>query len=174
MNLRVLLPALFFMSVVFGAALPASGAPYVIGYDETRSLIADKTAMTYDRGHGTQVEFVAGNGKTYLLYPGNTVIVRGKWKLTRTSNPKVFDMCFRYPDNSHNPVTGQSGGGWSSGPRAFYFVAGWGCGAAGFYVGDLVEGRDGDVLGLARSKEVPFVLARKKTRLDALIRLVTK
>ena len=161
MNPRVLLPALFFMSVVFGAALPASGAPYVIGYDETRSLIADKTAMTYDRGHGTQVEFVAGNGKTYLLYPGNTVIVRGKWKLTRTSNPKVFDMCFRYPDNSHNPVTGQSGGGWE-------------CRPAGFYLRDLVEVRDGDVLGLARSKEVPFVLARKKTRLDALIRLVTK
>ena len=137
---------LYALSGVVAYAQPA------IGYAETKSLIANMTMMTYDRGHGTQVEYLGKNGKTYLLYPGNTVIVRGEWKLVKTENPRVFDMCFRYPSNSYNPVTQQIGGAWE-------------CRPAGFYLRDIVDRQSGDVLGLAKRKQVPFVLAKRKTRL---------
>jgi hypothetical protein len=138
-----------------GPAAAASG--YVIGYDETKSLFVNQTMLSYDRAHGTQVEYLAKNSRTYLLYPGNQTIVQGSWKLIRTDNPNVFDMCFKYPANTFNPVTGQSGGNWD-------------CKAAGFYMTGVAEHKDGDVLGLSRSAEVPFVLARKKASLASLIR----
>jgi hypothetical protein len=161
MKLRAFFSTILTGVAVLGLSLPASSAPYIIGYDETKSLVADRTMMTYDRGHGTQVEYIAGNGKTYLLYPGNQGIVRGSWKLTKTSNPQVFDLCFRYPANSYNPSTGQSGGNWE-------------CQPAGFYLREIVDHSAGDVLGLARSKQVPFVLAKKKTKLKTLVRLLPK
>ena len=132
-----------------------------IGYAETKSLIANMTMMTYDRGHGTQVEYLGANGKTHLLYPGNTVIVKGSWKLVKTANPRVFDMCFRYPSNSYNPATGQTGGAWE-------------CRPAGFYLRDIVDRQSGDILGLAKRNDVPFVLAKRKTRLVDLVRLAGK
>jgi hypothetical protein len=159
--MRVLFSAILVLGVIFGASMPAGGAPYVIGYDETKSLVSGKTMMTYDRGHGTQVEYIAPNGKTHLFYPGNSVIVKGSWKLTKTKTPNVFDMCFRYPSNSYNPTNGQKGGAWE-------------CQPAGFYLRDVVETADGDVLGLAKRDAVPFVLSKKKTRFNSLIRLVKK
>ena len=152
----------FVLAVTVYALSSASAfAGYVIGYAETKSLIANMTMMTYDRGHGTQVEYLSGNGKTYLLYPGNSVIVRGSWKLVKTDNPRVFDMCFKYPSNSYNPSTGQNGGSWE-------------CRPAGFYLRDISDRQNGDFLGLAKSKEVPFVLAKKKTRLTDLLRFIKK
>ena len=153
MNIRSILAFLIF--TLFG--VQSVTADYVIGYDETKSLIANMTMMSYDRAHGTQVEFIARNGRTYLLYPGNTVIVKGEWKLNRTKKPNVFDMCFRYPSNTFNPATGQKGGGWE-------------CQAAGFYLRDIAEVKEGDVLGLSKSSAAPFELQRRKTSLSRLMR----
>lgn len=160
MNMRSL-PAALLAFVLAITAVQAAGKPYTIGYDETKSLIANMTMMSYDRQHGTQVEFIAKNGRTYLLYPGNKGIVRGEWKLNRTDKPKVFEMCFRYPSNSYNPATKQSGGSWE-------------CQAAGFYLGGLAEMNPGDVLGLSKSANVPFVLSKRKTTLAKLTRLLVK
>jgi hypothetical protein len=140
--------------VLFSAAPSFAQA---IGYAETKGLIAGQTLMFYDSHFGTQVEYNAPNGSTYLLFPGNEVVLKGSWKLTKTDNPNVFNMCFKYPASSHNPVTKQSGGKWE-------------CQAAGFYLGGSAEIREGDVLGLSRQTEVPFVLAKRKTTLAALIR----
>ncbi|MGV3650466.1 MAG: hypothetical protein ACO1OK_03515 [Devosia sp.] len=152
-------------ALVFACLFLVSGysafAQGVVDYAGTKRIIADKTVMSYDRGHGTQVEFIAGNGKTYLLYPGNRAIVRGEWKLDRTSTPNVFNMCFRYPTNSYNPVTGTRGGRWE-------------CQVAGFYFASLAEIVPGDVLGLARQQNVPFVLSRNKTSLARLIQKVRR
>jgi hypothetical protein len=134
----------------------AGSAPYVIGYDETKSLLVNQTMVTYDPGHGTQVEFIAKNGRTYLLYPGNKIILQGEWKLNRTKKPKVFDLCFRYPENSYNPVTGDKGGSWS-------------CQPAGFYLAVVVDHAKGDVLGLSKQQAVPFVLSKRKTTLANLL-----
>lgn len=142
-------------------AVHAAGKPYVIGYDETKSLIANMTMMSYDRQHGTQVEYIAKNGRTYLLYPGNKGIVKGEWKLNRTDKPKVFEMCFRYPSNSYKPATKQSGGSWE-------------CQAAGFYLAGTSEHATGDVLRLSKSTNVPFVLSKRKTSLSKLTRLLPK
>jgi hypothetical protein len=141
--------------IVAATAFPA--AAQAIGLAETESIFADLTRMSYGRSHGTQVEYNAPNGSTYLLYPGNTVVVKGSWKVTRTDKPNVFNICFKYPTNSYNPATGQTGGEWE-------------CQIAGFYLAASAEIMDGDVLGLADSTEVPFVLARRKTTLAALIR----
>jgi hypothetical protein len=157
MSFRSIAAVIAVFATIVASAGTAAAAPYVIGYAETKSLIANMTMMSYDRGHGTQVEFIATNGRTYLLYPGNEVIVKGEWKLDPTDNPKVFNMCFRYPKNSYNPSTGQSGGKWE-------------CLAAGYYLGGMVETAAGDVLGL--SKGVPFVLSKRKTSLARLIRLL--
>jgi hypothetical protein len=146
--------ALFLVAL---ALLPGiAGADYVIGYDETKSLFSGQTMMSYDPGHGTQVEYIAPNGRTYLLYPGNKVIVHGSWKLARTDKPTIFNLCFKYPSNSYNPVTKQSGGAWE-------------CQIAGFYLRGIADHAKGDVLGLAKSSAVPFVLSRARTSLSALI-----
>jgi hypothetical protein len=147
------------IALVVGAfcLLPVmASAGYLIGYDETRSLFSGQTMMSYDPGHGTQVEYIAPNGKTYLLYPGNKVIVHGSWKLERTPKPTVFSLCFKYPSNSYNPVTKQFGGSWE-------------CQIAGFYLRGIADHAKGDVLGLARSSAVPFVLSPGRTSLSALL-----
>jgi hypothetical protein len=149
----------FFLLLAFTSTAIAQNKPYVIGYDETKGLFAGVTFVHYDRGHGTQVEYMAKNGKTYLLYPGNKVVVRGTWKLERTDKPKVFNLCFKYPDNSYNPITKQLGGGLE-------------CQPAGFSLTDVVDSVDGDILGLAKSEKVPFVLSKRKARLADLLRKV--
>lgn len=153
---RTLIIAVLTLLVSAGGA-SAQNKPYVIGYDETKGLFAGVTFVHYDRGHGTQVEYMAKNGKTYLLYPGNKVVVRGTWKLDRTDKPKVFNLCFKYPGNSYNPMTKQAGGGWE-------------CQPAGFALTDVVDSAEGDVLGLAKSEKVPFVLSKRKARLSDLLR----
>jgi hypothetical protein len=143
------------VAIAVGAASPASAQK--IDLNQTREMIADLTLMFHDSRHGTQVEYNAADGSTYLLYPGNAVIVKGSWKVTRTDKPNVYNMCFKYPANSYNPVTQQAGGNWE-------------CQIAGFYLARQVENMEGDVLGLSSRTEVPFVLARRKTTLAALIR----
>ncbi len=147
----------------FSAAVLLTCCPFVatavgsgtIGYDETKAIFADQTVMSHDSAHGTQVEYLSRAGKTYLLYPGNTTVVKGEWRLNRTDQPDVFSMCFRYPSNSYNPATGQTGGAWE-------------CQPAGFYLNGLSEMQQGDGFGLSRSSTVPFVLSHKKTTLSQL------
>jgi len=45
----------------------------------------------------------------------------------------------------------------------------WECGAAGRVQSTLVEKRDGDIFGLAKTVPVPFVLPRDKTSIDQLL-----
>lgn len=156
MTIRNIVVSFFLLLALTGTAL-AQNKPYVIGYDETKGLFAGVTFVHYDRGHGTQVEYMARNGKAHLFYPGNKKVLHGKWKLERTSNPKVFNLCFSYP-NSYNPVTGHS--------------EGWECQPAGFALTDVVDSVEGDALGLAKRDAVPFVLSKRKARLADLVRKV--
>lgn len=96
-----------------------------------------KTLHFYGDSHGNQVEYLDPDGRCYLWYPGNTVVVVGRW---RCDESRIY---FRYGYNSYNPVTGVIGGQWEPCPVALWSLS-------------IVEAVPGDILGLAR--RLPFVL----------------
>jgi hypothetical protein len=112
------------------------------------------TNMTTDSAHGTQIEYLAQNGKAYLWYPGNSVILPGRWK---TEGAKV---CFAYGENTYNPATGASGGGWE-------------CMSAQLYWWAIFERMPGDVLGLTGRQQAPFRLDRGHTTLEKILARVS-
>lgn len=112
--------------------------------------LGNYTYMTRSPGHGTQVEYMSSAGQTYLWYPGNRVILEGRWKREGS------DVCVAYGENTYNPVTGSSGGAWECSPYRG-FVAG------------ISERMRGDVLGLAGRRGVPFKLSRDTTTLERLM-----
>jgi hypothetical protein len=139
-RLRVVLP--FFALALL--CVNAAAAEQLGGY----------TNMTRDSAHGTQVEYVATNGKTYLWYPGNKVILPGRWK------QQGSNICFMYGANTYNPATGSRGAEWECAPSRLYW-------------GGIVERMEGDPLGLQRRKEVPFKLDRARTTLEKLLARVS-
>lgn len=123
---------------------PAVAGPQIGGY----------TNMSYDAGHGTQVEYLSPGGGAWLWYPGNSTIVPGKWKRSGAN------ICFAYTANSHNPVTGHAGGGWECMEYRLWWWA-------------IAERVEGDPLGLEGRTKVPFKLGKARVRFDKLIARVT-
>lgn len=152
-----------------GAALPRAYAdPEVIA-----SFFADRTIVSHSPQHGTQVEYIAPNGTTFLWYPGNDTILRGTFNvLWENASAEIDDpqegryrgqinlnyVCFRYAANSYNPVTGHRGGGFECGSYARQREA-------------LRETRKGDVFGLAGRTKAPFPLGREPQSVAALQKL---
>ena len=112
--------------------------------------IGGYTNMSVDGGHGTQVEYLTTGGRSYLWYPGNRIILEGRWKRQGS------DICFAYSANSYNPVTGARGGGWE-------------CMSFPLYWGAVDERMAGDIFALQSRQAVPFVLSRDRTTLEALL-----
>lgn len=109
-------------------------------------------------GHGTQVEFHASNGKTYLWYPGNSRPVMGQWKVETDSSGAPV-LCYLYSSNSYNPVTRALGGNWECSRQNWV------------YLGDSYKG---DVFGLS-SGRLPFPIPdRKFYTVDDLLRMMGK
>lgn len=96
-----------------------------------------KTLHFYDGSHGNQIEYLAPDGRCYLWYPGNRVIVVGEW---RCDESLVY---FRYGSDTYNAVTGVIGGDWEPCPIARWSVS-------------IVEAVAGDIFGLEH--RLPFVL----------------
>jgi hypothetical protein len=70
-----------------------------------------KTVLGYETSHGNQIEFLDVDGRCFLWYPGNRMILPGLWK-THGKN-----IAFRYGRETYNPVTGgQRGGQWDTRP----------------------------------------------------------
>lgn len=107
------------------------------------------TNMTYDPQHGTQIEYLSDNGRSYLWYPGNRSVLPGYWKRN------ADQLCFQYGANTYNPATGHSGGGWECMPLALYVQA-------------IAQRARGDLFGLAERDRAPFRLDRRKTTLEKL------
>lgn len=135
--------------------------------EETRALYSDATRITYMMGHGSQVSYSSPDGKIYLWYPGNKGIVEGTWSVNKGKEYRVEStggpimlaenrICFKYGPNTYNPVTGQRGGGGDCMRTKAY----------GRYVNEL---RRGDVFGLSRRREVPFVRSGAPTTIDGLL-----
>lgn len=133
---------------------------------DVRAAMSDSTMLTYDEVHGSQAVFATRDGKVYLWYPGNAVVLEGRWKpepfatefmdkgrlVRRLEQSKI---CFSYPVSSFNPATRQRGGGWECMPFEAYRPG-------------VKEWKDGDVLGLRGRKDAPFALPMERTTLDSL------
>jgi hypothetical protein len=100
--------------------LAACESPYA-SYPQAKALadelggpkifLSNTTVHTYDQRHGNQYEYLASDGTTALLYPGNSAPVRGFWQIRGTGEFGT-EMCFLYGANTYNPVTRESGGAW--------------------------------------------------------------
>ncbi|HQZ13360.1 MAG TPA: hypothetical protein PK286_10805 [Devosia sp.] len=106
------------------------------------------TIMTYDPGHGTQIEYFDAKGNNFLWYPGNRAVVAGRWKV------EGKNICFNYGGNTYNPVTKQRGGNWECMPLALSDNG-------------VVERAKGDIFKLS-SGRVPFALKPERTTFAAL------
>ena len=112
--------------------------------------IGNHTYMMYGPQHGTQVEFLSSEGEAFLWYPGNRVILAGRWKRERSN------VCFAYDGNTYNPVTGHIGGTFECMPFALYQSG-------------IRERIAGDILNLERRVDAPFRLSKSQTTLEALL-----
>lgn len=111
---------------------------------QAQALLANTTVKTYSRSHGTQIEYLAADGRSFLVYPGNGSVLPGQWQI-RGSGPIKAEMCFIYGANSSNPVTGSRGGAWDCGFLTDYLV----------FRDQIV---DGDPLGLQKMTALPSPL----------------
>ena len=134
--MRILLLA----ALLLGLATPALAAS-----------LANTTIMTWDPGHGTQVEYYDGAGHSWLWYPGNRVVLPGQYKL------QGDDICFAYGGNTYNPVTGQRGGGWE-------------CQNLKVEQQFTVDRSKGDVFHLKNARKVPFNLPPARTTIAKLLK----
>lgn len=141
--------------------------------EEARTYIANRTVMTYDPGstycysvgrypicntvpgHGTQIEYFGPDGRAYLWYPGNSRPVPSRWSLIRRQSSDRYSICFRYPSNSRNPLTGTSG----SSPQ---------CRDLSTWVSGITEVRDNDLFDLSTGT-LPYPLKKSRTTFDKLL-----
>jgi hypothetical protein len=142
-----------------GTAPIRPAEPAKVSLKQAGAQFSNKTNVGWDPRHGTQVEYTSADGKAYLWYPTNAVVLAGEWSLDERELRLKFEgetdirtikqprVCFRYGANTYNPVTGHRGDGWQCTP----FVA-WQRGTR--------ETRPGDPFGLARRKDAPFVLPK--------------
>lgn len=109
------------------------------------------TSKSYNGFHGTQIEYTSSNGRAYLIYPGNTHIVSGRWKARLTGNKShdYVELCFKYGANTYNPSTGKLGGNW-------------GCKSAAGPLRRNKEMYRGDILGLSGMLKLPAILPKRK------------
>jgi hypothetical protein len=130
-----------------------SSHAYAESVSEARQLFANKTIMTFDSSHGTQVEYLDPGGAAFLWYPGNSVIVPSEWRIAAAETDAI--ICFRYGSNTYNPATRQAGGNWE-------------CRSASRQAARAVERTNGDPFGLARRRAVPYVLSRERATMAEL------
>lgn len=96
------------------------------------------------------------DGAVFLWYPGNRVVVVGRWAIESYPNqPGAARICFQYGANTFNPATGRGGGS----PNCF---------PAGLLSRLVIDRAGGDVFGLSRSQTPPFVLTPQRTSIAEL------
>jgi hypothetical protein len=117
-------------------------------------FLKDSTLLSFSSFYGTQIEYLGADGRTFLWYPGNSVLVTGQWKVQ--SAGKWPEICFKYQENSYDPGTKRFGGAWECNEGLAYIVHG-------------EEIAVGDPMSLASGK-TPFVLAKKRTTLAAVMK----
>ncbi|WP_068318171.1 hypothetical protein [Polycladidibacter hongkongensis] len=118
-------------------------AKYMANARMLRKNLSGNTLQSWTNGHGTQIEYYKPNGKTYLLYPGNSKILVGDWKTV--DSKEGVKVCFRYP-GAYNKVTGK-------------YTYKWNCGSGSKIFFRSSEIRKGDVLKLSTKRKLPQKLS---------------
>jgi hypothetical protein len=132
----------------------------IMGEAEARGIFVGKTRVTFMPGHGTQISYMRPDGAIFLWYPGNAVVLPGRWRIEArwaggTPPAKEALLCFQYRPNTYNPVTQVLGGRQECVPaRAMSRF--------------IVDRADGDIFGLAGRSSAPFRLAREPTTIAAV------
>lgn len=111
-----------------------------------KATLSDTTTKSWSEEHGTQFEYLGNDGKAYLVYPGNTHVLKGQWTIIETRG--AADICFLYPSKSRNLITGELGGRWA-------------CQNGVAYLDRLDEVRENDLLYLTHLDKLPKTLPRK-------------
>jgi hypothetical protein len=114
-------------------------AEWEVQHPRAKFRYCGKTVLFYEYSHGNQIEFLDPDGYCYLWYPGNPIILIGRWRTDE------FNIYFQYGTNTFNPVTNITGGSWERCPVDAWSVS-------------IVEAVHGDILEIA--KRIPFVLNR--------------
>jgi hypothetical protein len=132
-------------------------------YDEVGGYLPNKTVLTYDSKHGTEVEYFKRGGRSYLLTSGSKTVVAGKW--TRAKGDYDMALCFYYTDGrsyktdgympGHSLVPGEPN------PQA--------CTTGDSFFGHAIEIVTGDPLHLSTSTAAPLVLPKGKTTIAKLV-----
>lgn len=135
--------------------------PGIADESAARQRLSDITYRTFDKGHGAQIEHMTRDGRVFLWYPGNAVVLPRRWTLLHMPNRQCPEhphvtICFQYGPNTFNPVTGARG----AQRQCTYFTYFW---------RGRVEVVAGDPFGLARRKQPPFALPREALDLQTLI-----
>lgn len=122
---------------------------------EISAFLTGHTVVTHTSAQGTQVEYFARGGKSYLLYPGAKTVVPGKWMLTISGNIMPNGLCLDYGGNDHK--------------SALFTMDGYACMDFRRYFAGVTDRARGDVFGLAKSSKAPIALSKKKASIKALM-----
>lgn len=96
-----------------------------------------KTLLFFDLSHGNQIEYLDPNGYCYLWYPGNYIILVGRWRIDESN------IYFKYGSNTFNPVTTIVGGNWEKCHVVLWSIS-------------MVDEMTGDIFEL--TERIPFVM----------------
>ena len=168
---EVPLPKLAAMFEKFVASKPGMRkSPFIVQilnshrYSEEQAgeLMKDRTTLFFDETFGPQLEYTSPEGLAFLWFPGNRRILKGQWYIRdqevgfTSGNDKYVSkagtICYYYGANTYNPATRKVGK-----PE---------CQNSGVHEARVVESRVGDVLGLSRTENVPFVLGTGSTSIE--------
>jgi hypothetical protein len=127
---------------------------------KVNTYISNYTRMTYDRAHGTQVEYNAPDGRSYLWYPGSRFVTLGRWKVDEALAPnqthRYVTLCYLYSASSYDPTNNSRGGKWECAPAVLAMIR-------------TKERSPGNPFRLGRFPQTPFILSPQETNLASLL-----
>jgi hypothetical protein len=143
--------------------------------ETVRAFKTDRTTTTWSAGYGLQISYTSPDGRVYLWYPGNNVILQGEWKVEPstglTGNVVIVEdgeqsvvrpidsaqVCFKYGANTVDGVSRSPGGRFS-------------CQGFAYFKGVQRENRKGDVFGLMGRSQAPFVLPKDENKIANILK----
>ncbi|WCL51008.1 hypothetical protein [Leptospira sp. GIMC2001] len=126
--------------------------------NEVKSITENVTLRHFDEEHhGNQIEYNSLDGKTYLWYPNNKLLVIGHFKIKEN---KI--ICFNYNGKVKNQLTGEIGGVWN-------------CQEIVPYYNRIRERKKSNVFKFNDDKKVPYILNRyPEESIDSLVEKLEK
>lgn len=143
-----------------------------VSIEQARAYFSGNTTRSYSTAHGTQVSYEAPDGSVHLWYPGNTMALKGEWRVVAKSSamPEIMMpsgsralseldsqayICYRYGANTYNPVTQVRGRVWQ-------------CQDATITIRTQIrEKTAGDIFNLS-SGQIPFVMEKENLSFSVL------